>query len=405
MDQQPFRVFKPWLIISLAGWLVFLGAIFPFKMARADEPGFPPPAEENATGPASEGCQSQTGSSDEACVPVNGRSTNAERPTFVPKYDSTGYIKSLYITYHGLGSETHRTHVMNLLENTELNAIVMDIKGDRGFVPYATSVPLVAEIGATRKPMIKDWDAWMQWLEDHNIYTIARLVIFKDAPLASARPEWAVINAETGEIWRDREGLGWTDPTREEVWDYNIALAVEAAQKGFDEIQFDYVRFPSDGQVKRATFSKENTEEIRVETISNFIATASEALAPYDVKFGVDVFGQTAWHERNDMGIGQKIEAIAPYLDVLSPMLYPSTFADGIPRHPEYRNSIAFPYEVLYLSTLRAVDRVRAVNPNLEVRPWIQDFPDYAFDRRIYTPDEVRLQMEGARRYGGRGWM
>jgi peptidoglycan/xylan/chitin deacetylase (PgdA/CDA1 family) len=294
---------------------------------------------------------------------------------------------------------------MDLLENTELNALVMDIKGDRGYVPYTTAVPLVAEIGAARRPMINDWDAWMQRLEDRHIYTIARLVIFKDEPLASARPEWAVIDAESGEIWRDREGLGWTDPTRDEVWDYNIALAVEAAQKGFDEIQFDYVRFPSDGQVKRATFSKENTEEMRVETITNFIATAREALAPYDVKFGVDVFGQTAWHERDDMGIGQKIDAMAPYLDVLSPMLYPSTFAYGIPRHPEYRDAIAFPYEVLYLSTQRAVDRVRTVNPNLEVRPWIQDFPDYAFDRRTYTPDEVRLQMEGARRAGGRGWM
>ena len=81
------------------------------------------------------------------------------------------------------------------------------------------------------------------------------LVIFKDEPLASARPEWAVLNSETGDIWRDREGLGWTDPTREEVWDYNIALAVEAAQKGFDEIQFDYVRFPSDGRVKQATLT------------------------------------------------------------------------------------------------------------------------------------------------------
>ena len=400
MDQQHLKTFKPWLIISLVVWLVALSVFIPLKVVRADEPDSSPLAEGDNVR-----CPTQTGSSGVACVTVQARSTVSDSLILKPKTNTSKYIKGLYITYYGLGSEQHRNHVMDLLENTELNAIVMDVKGDRGLVPYSTTVSLVAEIGAARKPMIKDWDVWMQWFHERNIYTIARLVIFKDEPLASAHPEWAVIDAETGEIWRDREGLGWTDPTREEVWDYNIALAVEAAQKGFDEIQFDYVRFPSDGQVKRATFSKENSEEMRIETITNFIAKAREALAPYDVKFGVDVFGQTTWHEKNDMGIGQKIEALAPYLDVLSPMLYPSTFADGIPRHPEYRNSIAFPYEVVYLSTLRAVERIKAVNPTLEVRPWIQDFPDYAFDRRVYTPDEIRLQMDGARQASGRGWM
>lgn len=323
----------------------------------------------------------------------------------LPKLRPTGYIKGLYITYNGLGSEKHRNRVKELLETTELNALVMDVKGDRGFIPYKSNVQLVADIGATRKPMIEDWDAWMNWFRERNIYTIARIVIFKDEPLSTARPEWAVINADTGEVWRDREGLGWTDPSREEVWDYNIALAVEAAEKGFDEIQFDYVRFPSDGAVGRATFSVENTQENRVEAITGFIARAAEALEPYDVKFAIDVFGQTTWHHRDDMGIGQMLESVAPYLDVLSPMLYPSTFADGIPRHPEYRNSIEFPFEVVYLSTLEGLTRAKAVNPDIEIRPWIQDFPDYAFDRRVYTPDEVRLQMEGARQAGARGWM
>ncbi len=327
-------------------------------------------------------------------------------PVISRKIMSTGYVKGLYITYHGLGSDKLRTHVQNLLETTELNAIVMDVKGDRGLIPYRSNVQLVSDIGATRKPMIVDWANWMQWFKDRNIYTIARLVIFKDEPLAAAHPEWAVTDSETGEIWRDREELGWTDPTRQEVWDYNIALAVEAAQMGFDEIQFDYVRFPSDGSVKKATYSVEDiTQEIRIETISGFLAAAKEALEPYDVKLAADVFGQTAWHQRDDMGIGQYIEALAPHLDVLSPMLYPSTFADGIPKHPEYRNAIEFPYEVYNLSTRRAVDRLQTVNPTLEIRPWVQDFPDYAFDRRIYTPDEIREQMEGSRQAGGRGWM
>jgi peptidoglycan/xylan/chitin deacetylase (PgdA/CDA1 family) len=320
------------------------------------------------------------------------------------KIRSTGYIKGLYITYYGLGSPTHREHVQELLETTELNAIVMDVKGDRGYIPYTSTVQLAVDVGANPRPMIEDWASWMQWFHDRNIYTIARIVTFKDEPLASAHPEWAVLDAETEAVWRDRENLGWTDPMREEVWDYNIALAVEAAQKGFDEIQFDYVRFPSDGVIKQATFAEENNQENRIAAITGFLAKAREALAPYNVKVAVDVFGYTTWRQ-DDMGIGQQIEAMAPYLDVLSPMLYPSTFADGLPGLPAYKQAVAFPYDIVNKSTSKVVGRISAINPALEVRPWIQDFPDYNFDRRIYTPDEIRLQMEGARQARGRGWL
>ena len=182
------------------------------------------------------------------------------------------------------------------------------------------------------------------------------------------------------------------------------ALAVEAAQLGFDEIQFDYVRFPTDGQISRATFAVENTEATRLAAITGFLAKARAALAPYQVKLAADVFGYTTWRG-DDMGIGQHIETLAPYLDVLSPMLYPSTFAHGLPGLPEYQQAVAFPYEIVNKSTLKAVERVKTINPALEVRPWIQDFSDYAFDGRTYTPAEIRLQMEGARQAGGRGWL
>ncbi len=324
--------------------------------------------------------------------------------SLVLKTRPTGYIKGLYITYYGLGSATHRAHIQYLLERTELNAIVMDVKGDRGFIPYASNVQLAIDIGASRRPMIEDWAAWMEWFRERNIYTIARIVVFKDEPLATTHPEWAVIDSKTDDLWRDQENLAWTDPMREEVWDYSIALAVEAAQQGFDEIQFDYVRFPTDGAIRQATYAEENTQENRIAAITGFMAKAREALTPYPVKLAVDVFGYTAWRQ-DDMGIGQQIEVLAPYLDVLSPMLYPSTFEDGLPRLPQYRQAIEFPYEIVNKSTLRAVSRMEVINPALEVRPWIQDFPDYSFDRRTYTPDEIRLQMEGARQAGARGWM
>ena len=397
------------LILSAAGLLLAVGVLAMPSLASG-----PQPTTAHRIGhslaqmePTYSGCGDPIDLTCYGLFHLDNDSTDFELAQALPhtlEMRPTGYVKGLYTTYYGLGSEKLRTHVQTLIEETELNALVMDIKGDRGMIPYSSTVQMAVDIGANPRPMIKDWDGWMSWLDERNIYTIARIVVFKDEPLASSHPEWAVTDSETGAIWRDREVLGWVDPTREEVWDYNIALAVEAAQKGFDEIQFDYVRFPTDGAIHQATYSVENTKENRQAAITGFLAKTREALAPYDVKLAVDVFGYTTWRQ-DDMGIGQQIEAMAPYLDVLSPMLYPSTFEDGLPRLPEYKEAIAFPFEIVNKSTQIAVDCMTAVNPQLEVRPWIQDFPDYFFDRRVYTADEIRAQMEGARQAGGRGWL
>lgn len=308
-------------------------------------------------------------------------------------------IKALYITFFALGHEGLREHALKLVEETELNAIVMDVKGDRGYIPYPSEVPLAAEVGAQDNIMVEDWESFMTWFEKRDVYTIARIVVFKDDPLATAKPEWAVTDARTGELWRDREGLAWTDPFREEVWDYNIAIATEAARKGFDEIQFDYVRFPTDGDIGAARFSQENTEEARRAAILGFLERARQTLAPLGVKVAVDVFGYTAWR-LDDTGIGQQIEDLALHIDVLSPMLYPSTFHAGI---PGYRQTVPYPYETVYLSIQRAVERLAGTG--VEIRPWIQDFRDYAYDRRTYTPEEVRAQMQAALDAGATGWM
>jgi hypothetical protein len=321
------------------------------------------------------------------------------------KLDQTGYIKGLYISYSALGSEKFREHVKQLLETTELNAIVMDFKGDRGYLTFPTHVAMAKEIGADRGVTLEDPSELMQWLKDHHIYTIARIVIFKDDLLARAHPELAVTDSYTGGIWKDGEGLAWADPNYHATWDYNVALAEEAADMGFNEVQFDYVRFPTDGSIKRATFALENTQEKRIAAITGLLKRAKDALTPRNVRLSADVFGYTSWVD-DDLGIGQHIESIAPYLDVISPMVYPSTFSYGLPgESPEFRNAIAYPYEIVNKSTARAIARARAANPNIEIRPWIQDFQDYAFDERIYTPDEIRLQMDGARDAGGRGWL
>jgi hypothetical protein len=332
-------------------------------------------------------------------VPAPGVSASA------PTERATGYIKGIYVSHYALGSPEYVAHIKALLETTELNAIVMDVKGDRGHIVYPTQVALAQEIGAGGQVMVRDWPAFMQWFKEHDVYTIARIVTFKDNRLSAAHPEWAVRDSATGAVWKDGEGLGWGDPTIQAVRDYNVALAVEAAKQGFDEIQFDYVRFPSDGAVNRATFSGPNTATNRIAAIAGFLAQAKRELAPYKVKIGADTFGYTCWLTQ-DMGIGQVVEALAPHLDVLSPMVYPSTFATGLPNDGgAYANAVAFPYEIVEKSTRRALVRARAVNPAIEVRPWLQDFADYAFDRRAYTAADVRAQMIGARDAGGRGWL
>jgi hypothetical protein len=314
------------------------------------------------------------------------------------------YIKGLYLTYYSVGHEGLRTHAFDLIEKTELNAVVIDIKGDLGLLTYKSDVITATAIGANDAPTIRDWPAFMQYLKAHDIYAIARIVVFKDNYLARAHPEWAVKDA-AGQLWLDREELPWLEAFYEEVWDYNIALAVEAAQRGFDEIQFDYVRFPTDGSIGKIVYSQPtDTPAARTKAINGFLAKARAALEPYGVKLAVDVFGYTTWH-KGDFRIGQDLSQMAAYLDVLSPMLYPSTYDHGLDNMPGYEFAIAFPYEVVYESMIRVIPKVKATNPDIIVRPWIQDFPDYQFDRRTYTPDEVREQMFGAYDTGGGGWM
>ena len=310
-------------------------------------------------------------------------------------------LKGLYVTFYGIGYPPLWEHVQTLLVETELNAVVIDVKGDRGGVPYTSTVSLAQEVGAQDLIMIQDMQALMRWFEVHDIYTIARIVVFKDNPLATHRPEWAVHNVDTGGLWIDGEGLAWADPFRHEAWDYNIALAVEAAEWGFDEVQFDYLRFPTDGQVNKAQYSEENTEENRRAAITCFLAEAREALEPYQVELAVDVFGYTCWRI-DDMGIGQVLEDLAQFVDVICPMVYPSTYVRG-GGIPGYREAVPYPYHIVYYNVRRALERI--ADSDATIRPWLQDFPDYAYDGRVYSPSEIRAQIQAARWAGAPGWM
>jgi hypothetical protein len=303
--------------------------------------------------------------------------------------------KALYLSFWGIGSKTLRNNALELIDRGGLNALVIDVKGDHGTIPYPSQVALATEIGARKTTTVRDMREMLSSLRARGIYLIARIVVFKDDPLAKARPELAVKTSD-GSSFKDREGLRWVDPTRREVWEYNLAIAEEAASLGFDEIQFDYVRFPDRRGV---VFGVANNEANRVAAISGFIAAARQRLAPYNVFLSADLFGYVAWNQ-NDTDIGQTLASVAPNVDYISLMLYPSGFQFGI---PGYRNPVANPYETVHLTLKRASQRT-GLAP-VHFRPWLQAFKDYAFDKRHFTKDEIKAQVRASEQFGSSGWM
>lgn len=303
--------------------------------------------------------------------------------------------KGIYLSSYGISSLKLRNSALDLVRNTQINTFVIDIKSDSAMVTHKSAVPLANEIGAQKLVLKKDLPELIAKLHEQGIYTIGRIVTFKDTLLAQAHPELA-IKTSSGQLFRDNEGLAWVDANHKEVWDYNVALAEEAAQMGFDEIQFDYVRFPD----KRGlVFSKPNTEENRVAAINGLLITARKKLEPYNVFLSADVFGYVAWN-LDDTEIGQRIVDVMQHVDYASPMLYPSGFQFGI---PGYRNPVANSHEIVYRSLERA--RVRANVDPVRFRPWLQAFKDYAFDRRQFGQAEIQEQISAAERFGSNGWL
>jgi hypothetical protein len=308
-------------------------------------------------------------------------------------------VKAAYLTYYGVMDRGIRSRVLDLVAKTELNAVVIDVKGDRGWLLYRSELPQVAAVGAQGPAVYKEFDALMAELKARNVYTIARIVTFKDNMLAGARPDLAIMDTRTGKPWIDNEKLAWVDPFREEAWNYNIAIAKEAVRKGFDEVQFDYVRFPTDGRLSAAKYMKENNRDTRLPTIAAFLGKARREIGATGAFVGADVFGYTAFNE-NDTDIGQRVEELTPNLDYICPMVYPSGYHKGIPGVP---NPVANPYQVVHESV--RLTKKRATHTVVRVRPWLQDFRDYAYDRRIFGAHEVKQQIKGSDDAGGTGWM
>jgi hypothetical protein len=319
--------------------------------------------------------------------------------------------KGLYLTFFGAGHPDLRANVIKLLETTELNSVVIDVKGDRGWIAYPSGVPLADKIGANDVHTLSNVEELLRSLKSKGIYTIARMVVFKDDLLARngarAGLDVAIKNVQSGGPWIDGEDLGWVDPFRTEAWDYNVALAVEAARKGFDEIQFDYIRFPTDpstdNSVDNAAYSRPLTERNRVDALVGFLSRAQEAIHRAGAYLSIDTFGYSCWAD-DDLGIGQDLTRLAPYVDYISPMVYPSTFNAGLPGQISYPAVVREPYEVVYQSLVKAHDRIHGSGALL--RPWLQYFDDYPWaTSHAYNAAEIQLQQRATVDGRGLGWL
>lgn len=304
--------------------------------------------------------------------------------------------QALYLTVYGIGSQKLRDGALALADAGAVNALVIDIKGDRGIIPYPSEIPLAKTDGARKITTIPDLARLVKELHAKGIYVIGRIVTFKDEPLATTRTDLAITHRGGG-LFRDREHLAWTDPYQPEVRAYNIGIAVEAAKAGFDEVQFDYVRFPD--SAARLDFAGPTDQQSRIDAIAHFLAEARRALLPYNTYLGVDIFGYVCWN-LDDTGIGQRLEEIAPNVDYLAPMLYPSGFRWGI---PGYRNPVAHSYEIVKNSLDQAKTRLKISAKHF--RPWLQAFRDYAFDHRLFDAVKVASQIRAAKDFGSDGWM
>ncbi len=292
--------------------------------------------------------------------------------------------------------------IIGIAVGTEINGLVINVKDDNGFITYDSNLEIVQKLNEKTPIPIRDIKNMLQVLKDYDVYSIGRIVTFKDKNFAMQSPEHS-IQLKTGGTWLDPNSgnIPWINPFDQYVWDYNVAIAKEAALLGFDEIQFDYVRFP-DGAKKYnqiAEFPGRN-ERDKDEAIAEFLKYAKTELEPYNVNIGADVFGliTRTWDDYPE-DIGQTWILMGEYADNLAPMVYPSHYSTG---WYNLENPNAYPYLVVKGAMQEAIEKNSSLENPTDIRPWIQDF-DWAGIE--YGPDKVRDQIIAAKELGIDGYM
>src|SRR6266487_3948642 len=314
----------------------------------------------------------------------------------------TSSIKGLYVNAWAFGSPK-LWHLVRLADETEINAFVIDVKDDTGCLLYPSAVPTAEQIGANKCVRAKDAKARLDTLAAHGIYPIARIVVAKDPLLAERKASWSVEDRDTGGMWRDRINIAWVDAYNDSVWIYSAQLAQEAARMGFQEVQFDYVRFPDEPRERMATaiFPAHRAGQTQREAVREHVALLKDRLKPYGVPVTFDIFGLTASVTTGDLGIGQVWEDFVSVADVVLPMVYPSHY---------YRGAFGYawpngqPYHVVRSALIDALKRSEPLPGSAEIRPFLQAF---TLGRRLprYTPFEIREQIRAVEELGITSWV
>lgn len=267
----------------------------------------------------------------------------------------------------------------------DLNAVVLHVKDPRGHIYWDSQVSEARRVKAFQKGIMLEQT--IRQLKENNIRVIAKIDVFADTAYVKYFPGRGVGSIQTGGPWADKVGGLWSNPYDTRVWDYNIALSRELAHMRFDEIQFDYVRFPSDGDLGKISYPVRPEGLTPALCIGRFLKTARSVLKPYEVQISADVFGMTAW-KKGDFGVGQVIEEMAPHVDVICPMFYPSHFPEGflgLVRPGDH------PDRIMALSMDRMKQRIRK-----PIRPWIQGF--------WYDPEDITAQIRAVQDSSNNSW-
>ena len=298
--------------------------------------------------------------------------------------------------------------MVKLVDETPINAIVLDIKDYSGKISFAMSDPLVNKYESTEKRigdikgLIEEWHA-------KGIYVIGRITVFQDPYLSKTHPEMAIKSVSTGDVWKDKNGLGYLYPGSENAWEYTLAIANEAYAIGFDEINFDYIRFPSDGNIKDMAIPASGKS--KADIVESFFAYVHEHTKDTGLKTSADLFGMVTTNT-DDLGIGQVLERALPYFDYICPMVYPSHYPANF---NGWANPNANPHDLIKYVMEAAVrradvmhndpaqtDEVRDhVNKN-QLRPWLQNF---SLGQPPYTATEIHAQIQGTYDAGLSSWI
>lgn len=316
---------------------------------------------------------------------------NAPQSTGGDPQPDAPVVKGVYVTAYSAGGE-RMASLLNLLDKTELNSMVIDIKDDLGNITYKTDNPNLQKLG-NPQPYIKDMNKLMTTLKDHEIYPIARVVVFKDSVLAKKHPEYSFVQKD-GTVWHNKNNDKFVNPYRKEVWEYNVEVAKEAAKLGFKEIQFDYVRFP-EGFEKKADGLKFTKNELsRVDIVTGFVEYAKKELEPLGVRVSVDIFGYAASVPAAE-GIGQDFVGISNAVHVISPMIYPSHYSTGWFKQKDPDKAPYATIKGAMDDTHKKLDPLGDKKPI--IRPWIQDFTASWLGKGHYTKygaAEVNAQIK-----------